>query len=181
MSVEEAILGGVLPPPLCEYAAQVTAERLDRMLSHGEGVRKGEDPHHVHQMRVWSRRSRAALEIFQVCFAGKAFLELEREVKATADALGEARDLDVMIDNLAARAAKLPASQRGGVESFADRLRAQRESRQEAVAAAVSSLESHDLAQRFRDLARQEEAIRSGQEDERGKSQRKGKRVRKNG
>ena len=141
------------PPKLCEYAAEVTAQRLDRMLSHVDGVRKAEDNEPVHQMRVWSRRSRAALEIFRVCFKGRAFAEVEREVKAATDALSEARDLDVMIENLQDRAMKLPASQRPGIDSFIDALRAQREARQKAVAQAVTDLESHNLAQRFRDLA----------------------------
>src|SRR5947209_1819290 len=96
------------PPQLCEYAAAVTAERIEKMLSYADEVRKADDPEAVHQMRVWSRRSRAALEIFRVCFSGRAFAEVEREVKVATDALSEARDLDVMIENLEARAAKLP-------------------------------------------------------------------------
>jgi CHAD domain-containing protein len=145
--------GMPVPPRLCDFAAEVTAQRLDKMLSHVEGVRKAEDTEAVHQMRVWSRRSRAALEIFRVCFTGRAFAEVEREVKAATDALSEARDLDVMIENLEDRAAKLPASRRGGIQSFVDLLRAQREARQHAVAQAVTDLESHNLAQRFRELA----------------------------
>lgn len=141
------------PPHLCDYAADVTADRLDRMLSHIDGVRKAEALEPVHQMRVWSRRSRAALEIFRVCFQGREFSEVEREVKATTDALSEARDLDVMIENLEARAAKLSASQRVGIDSFVVRLRAKREAGQAAVAGTVTELESHNLAQRFRDLA----------------------------
>ncbi len=140
-------------PGLCEYAASVSAERLDRMLSHIDGVRKGEEAAPVHQMRVWSRRTRAALEIFHVCFDTKAFAELEREVKAATDALSEARDLDVMIADLTARGEKLPASQRTGIESFIERLRKKRETLQKSVAAAVTDLEIHDLARRFKELA----------------------------
>jgi len=152
------------PPQLCDYAVEVTAERLDRMLSHVDGVRMAKDPEPVHQMRVWSRRSRAALEIFKVCFTAPTFAEVEREVKAATDALSEARDLDVMVENLEARASKLAESERAGIESFIRRLRDQRESRQQAVAAAVTDLESHHLAQRFRALAKtcaetREEAI----------------------
>jgi CHAD domain-containing protein len=149
-------------PDLCDYAAAVTAERLDRMLTHIDGVRKGDSPGPVHQMRVWSRRSRAALEIFRVCFTGRAFAEIEREVKAATDALSEARDLDVMIENLLARSARLPASQRAGIESFVARLKEQREARQDAVARAVTDLESHHLAQRFRDLTDKSAAERAG-------------------
>lgn len=173
------------PPKLCDYAADVTAERLNRMLSHIDGVRKGDDPEPVHQMRVWSRRSRAALEIFHVCFNGRAFAEVEREVKAATDALSEARDLDVMIENLQARAAKLPVSHRTGIESFVARLRDKRESLQMAVAAAVTDLESHNLAQRFRDLAEKAAERKTGGAQEAShpgpKARRNGKRSRRNG
>ena len=174
------------PPQLCEYAAAVTSERLDRMLSHIEGVRKGDAPEPVHQMRVWSRRSRAALEIFRVCFAGREFTELEREVKTAADALGEARDLDVMILNLRARAEKLPASQRTGIEAFAARLQGRREELQTVVAAAVTNLESHNLAEQFRDLAekaaeRKAVAALEAASSPKQKVRRNGKRERHNG
>ncbi len=141
------------PPKLCDYAVEVTLERLGRMLSHIEGVRKGDAPGPVHQMRVWSRRTRAALEIFHVCFDTKAFAEVERAVKSATDALSEARDLDVMIENLKSRAEKLPASHRTGIESFVERLQEQRDGLQTAVATAVTDLESRDLGQHFRDLA----------------------------
>ena len=150
---DEDNTGRTPPPPLREYAAEVTAQRLDRMLSHIDGVRKAEDTVPVHQMRVWSRRTRAALEIFRVCFAGRAFAELEREVKSAADALSEARDLDVMIENLRKRAERLPETQRAGIESFVKRLSEQRDARQDAVAKAVTDLESHNLVQRFHEIA----------------------------
>lgn len=159
---DEAGAAHAAAPDLCDYAAAVTAERLDRMLSHIDGVRKGESPEPVHQMRVWSRRSRAALEIFRVCFTGPAFAEVEREVKAATDALSEARDLDVMIENLLARSERLAASQRAGIESFMARLKDQREARQAAVAHAVTDLESHHLAQRFRDLTDRSAADKAG-------------------
>ena len=153
MSAEVDISGSAAPPRLSEYAVQVTAQRIDRVLSHIDGVRVGTENMPVHQMRVWSRRSRAAFEIFRVCFPGREFTELEREVKAAADALGEARDLDVMILNLRARAEKLPASHRTGIEAFVDRLQDQREALQMAVSSAVTNLESHNLAEQFRSLA----------------------------
>lgn len=139
-------------PRLCEFAGEMTAQRLDKMISFIEGVRKAEDIEAVHQMRVWSRRSRAALEMFRVCFKDSAFVEVEREVKAATDALSEARDLDVMTENLENRAEKLPVSQRAGVEAMVSELRKMRDDRQQTVAKAVTDLESHNLAQHFREL-----------------------------
>lgn len=144
--------GGGTPLALCDYASKVTTERLERMLSHVDGVRKGDEAAPIHQMRVWSRRSRAALEIFRVCFESRAFAEIERAVKSATDALGEARDLDVMAENLEARAAKLPAAQRTGIEAIVERLRERRKSLQSGVAKAITELEAQDLLARFHAL-----------------------------
>src|SRR5579871_6263094 len=114
------------PPRLYEFAVETTGHRLDTMLSFLEGVRQGEAMEPVHQMRVWSRRTRAALEIFRLCFTGREFARLEREIKRAADAVGAARDLDVMIDTMTQRQETLPVEQRPGLDVFISRLRAQR-------------------------------------------------------
>jgi CHAD domain-containing protein len=137
------------PPTLHAYAVEAIATRLERMLSHLEGVRKSEELEPVHQMRVWSRRTRAALEVFEGCFPRKAFASIEREVKAAADALGEARDLDVMIESLSHRAEALPVAQRTGLESFVQKLKANRAARQMAVTQAIERLERQDLKLHF--------------------------------
>jgi CHAD domain-containing protein len=163
---EETERSGAMPD-LCSYGAEVTAERLDKMLTHLDGVRKAEEIEPVHQMRVWSRRSRAALEIFEICFPARGFREIEREVKAATDALSEARDLDVMVENLEQRAAKLPMKQRAGILSFVARLKDQREKRQKSVIDAVNNLESHNLSQQFRDLVAKAAAAKAHESEER--------------
>ena len=140
-------------PSLTEYAERVTAERLEKLTSLAEDVRKNEETEPVHQMRVWSRRTRAALEIFEGCFPGKAFREIEREVKSITAALGEARDLDVMIENLGKRAEALPPTQRAGLESFVERLREKRAQGQTDVADAVTRFEAKDPRARFAAVA----------------------------
>ena len=54
----------------------------------------------VHDMRVATRRLRAALEIFEPCFPPKEFRAALARVKQIADALGERRDRDVAIATL---------------------------------------------------------------------------------
>src|SRR5947209_980612 len=87
-------------PTFRQYGAQVIGESLDRMLSHAADVRERTDIEALHDMRVASRRLRAAINVFAPAFPGPRFAKLERDVKAVTDALGEARDLDVMIDAL---------------------------------------------------------------------------------
>ena len=59
------------------------------------------DIERLHDMRVATRRLRAALEIFEAVFPKREFKRVLREVKALADALGERRDRDVTIEALA--------------------------------------------------------------------------------
>lgn len=146
------------PPAVSEYAVTVLSERLNRMLSHLEGVKQGETTEPVHQMRVWSRRTRAALDIFQACFPGKEYAVIEREVKKVTGALGEARDLDVMISTLRERMEGLPEEQRPGVDAFVGTLKAQRKAKQRPVEKITTQLEHHDLAARFAALAERVQA-----------------------
>ena len=75
------------------------------------------DIERVHDMRVASRRLRAVLEIFAVCFPESEYKGVLKDVKALADALGERRDPDVHIAALDALARALTPAQRGGREA----------------------------------------------------------------
>ena len=144
-------------PDFCDYGTGILEQRLKKLLSHAEGARSGSDTEAIHQMRVWSRRSRAALDVFGGCFTGHAANALacmEREVKNVTGALGEARDLDVMMETLRVRAESLPPEQQAGVESFLAHLRAQRDERQQAVTYAVTRLEKRRLGRVLRHAAR---------------------------
>ena len=59
-----------------------------------------DDVERVHDMRVATRRLRAALEVFEPCFPRKRHRKALKKVKALADALGERRDRDVEIELL---------------------------------------------------------------------------------
>ncbi len=146
-------MSDVEPPTLREYAVQSIQPRLARMLSHLDGAKKGDETEPIKQMRVWSRRTRAALEVFHDCFDDKGFRRLEREIKTVTGALGTARDLDVMIENLTQREAGLPPNQRSGIASFIANLQEEREAAQQAVRATVGDLENQDLMAQFEAVA----------------------------
>ena len=71
-----------------------------RSSSTRDGVLDIGDVERVHDMRVATRRLRAAMEVFEPCFPRKRFRKALKEVKALADALGERRDRDVEIEFL---------------------------------------------------------------------------------
>ncbi len=55
------------------------------------------DVEHVHRLRVATRRSRAALDLFADCLPGREFRRLRRELRRIRQAAGDARDADVFL------------------------------------------------------------------------------------
>jgi triphosphatase len=94
--------------PLFDLAQARIDQQVAALSAHEAGVRSGDDPEDVHQMRVATRRLRAALRLFQPVLPPTA-PDLRRELAWIADILGEARDLDVQIDSLARAAGDLQA------------------------------------------------------------------------
>ena len=62
-----------------DAAERVLAERLDALVEHEAGTRAGEDPEELHDMRVASRRLRAAVDAFAGCYHGKQFKQIARQ------------------------------------------------------------------------------------------------------
>src|SRR4029079_14292217 len=92
-----------------EVAARVVEVRCRELADHSAGVLDTSDIENVHDMRVASRRLRAALEVFMPCFPAKPAKSVLEEVKALAAALGERRDAAVAIPTLDSFAAAMPA------------------------------------------------------------------------
>ena len=65
----------------------------------------------VHQLRVFSRRAAAALEIFEDWLPPRRGRWVAKQVKKIRRAAGEARDLDVLLMRWAPSASQLPAAQ----------------------------------------------------------------------
>ncbi len=111
--------------PYGEVAARVLEVRCQELIDHSENVLDTSDIERVHSMRVATRRLRAAIEIFRPCFPKAEGRRTLNEIKALADALGERRDRDVAVDALESFAAAMPAPDRPGIRSLADRFRAE--------------------------------------------------------
>jgi|SRR5579871_3666519 len=141
------------PSDLCKYAKQMIEERLHKMLGQVDDVRRSEETEPVHKMRVASRRARAALDIFDVCFADSDYARDERQVKKVTHVLSEARDVDVMREKLADHLRELPQEQRSGLQSYIDQLQRRREQAQKTVDKALRRLESYDLEAHIKALS----------------------------
>jgi len=135
--------------PFRAFGADLITQRIARMATYTRAVRRGNDPDAVHDMRVASRRLRAALSVFEGAFDTPAYAKLEREIRLVTRALSRARDLDVMIGGLQRDAAALPGSQRGAVGDLIRELSADRRNAQGEVVAALDRLVKFDPAAAF--------------------------------
>lgn len=113
--------------PYAAAAARVVSVRAEEVVEHAGGVLDVGEIERVHDMRVATRRLRAALEVFRPCFPRDEFKAALREVKAIADALGERRDRDVTIAALEDFGEALAAPDRPGIESLVAKLRTEQQ------------------------------------------------------
>src|SRR3954462_4374086 len=135
--------------PFAEAAAATVAVRAEELFEHSAGVLDTSDIERVHDMRVASRRLRGGLEVYAPCCPKAQFTPLLREVKDLADALGERRDPDVLLDRLATLEAVLPKANTPGIEAFAAPIREEQERGNATLAAALEHAERTNLAGRL--------------------------------
>jgi triphosphatase len=112
---------------LGEAGRKVLRMHLARMLHFEAGTRSGEDSEDLHKMRVATRRMRAAWRVFDGAYQRKFQRRSVRELRSTARLLGEVRDIDVLLEGLAAYTAKLTTPGREAVEPLRSTWRRQRE------------------------------------------------------
>jgi CHAD domain-containing protein len=152
MAKPRDVLGLRCEEPFGTVAAQVVSVRADELLEHSEGVLDTSEIERLHDMRVASRRLRAAMEVFEPCFPRKRFRAALKEVKAIADALGERRDRDVSIIALETFAAALEAPDRRGVAATVDQLRKEQSLANERLAPFVDRRRLTDLRDGIEEL-----------------------------
>ena len=121
-----------------DAAAKIVSVRGAELAEHAQGVLDTGDIERVHDMRVATRRLRAALEIFEPCFPEKAYGQALTGVKRLADALGERRDRDVAIAALHSFNDQMAAPDRRGIGSLIEQLRGEQEKANEGLAPLVS-------------------------------------------
>ena len=137
-----------------DAAAAAVKVRAAEVFSRSAGVLDTGDIERVHDMRVSTRRLRAALEVFAPCFPSTEHKQVLREVKALADALGERRDPDVAIAALEGVAAELTQADRPGIESLVSELRGRQQAGNEEVSRALEAARDGHLEERLGGLAR---------------------------
>jgi CHAD domain-containing protein len=106
-------LGG---EPIAEAARRLLRRFFDKLLAREDAVLKDEDSEDVHQMRVATRRLRAALQILTSVFEPKLIRRYRKGLRRIAGALGAVRDGDVFLEHIETYRAGLPEHERAQIE-----------------------------------------------------------------
>ncbi len=120
-------------------------QRLQKFLEYPEEVLKHEDVEAVHKMRVASRRLRATLDAFESCCRPRPFRRVYRRVTEAADALGAARDTDVMLQYLQENLEQASGEARAGVQWLLDILQGFRREKQRELEHFLKGLDEDSL------------------------------------
>jgi CHAD domain-containing protein len=144
--------------PFGDAAARVVEVRAREVFEQSDGVLDVDDIERLHDMRVATRRLRAAMEVFEACFPRRPHRKALKRVKALADALGERRDRDVAIDFLEGLVAETPERDRAALAELIAGLREEQRDANEALVPYLKQKRLRKLRRRLLELA---EAARS--------------------
>lgn len=139
-------------------AARAVEVRAEEVFEQAEGVLDLDDIERVHDMRVATRRLRAALEVFEACFPRKRHRKALKRVKALADALGGRRDLDVEIEQLQGLGDAIAEEDADALAALIGELRGRQRQANDDLAPFVAAKRLKKLRRRLAKLAKEAKA-----------------------
>jgi CHAD domain-containing protein len=137
---------------LGEAGRKVLRMHLARMLAFEAGTRSGEDIEDLHKMRVATRRMRAAWRVFDGAYRPKVQRRYVAELRSIASALGEVRDIDVLLEHLDGHIARLPAAGQEAMEPLRGAWRRQREVARGRLMARLDSKQYREFVEDYLDF-----------------------------
>ena len=130
-------------------ARQIIMGYFCQMMSYKEGAKDGTDIEFVHEMRVTSRRLRAAMDSFADCFPEKAFKKHYKRVKAITRTMGSVRDLDVLITRFQRELDTLSEVEQTDIRGLIEHLQCQREEARKPMLILFAKLEETNFETKF--------------------------------
>lgn len=106
---------------------------------------EGSDPEGVHDMRVASRRVRAAMDVAVDAFPSSWYAPLHKTAKRITNELGEVRDRDVQIAYFAEYREGCDAGDRPGVDALIARLTGEQSAARESMLVFLARLEERGV------------------------------------
>ena len=146
----EPKIRGISPDETLEVCArQIIVNYFHLMMSYKEGAKAGSDIEFVHEMRVTSRRLRAAMDNFAACFPEKPFKKHYKKVKSITQTLGAVRDLDVLIARFEKELVTLPEVEQTDIRRLIEHLQQEREDARKPMLTLFAKLEETSFETEF--------------------------------
>ena len=130
-------------------ARQIIVDYFHKMMSYKEGAKDGTDIEFVHDMRVTSRRLRAAMDNFAGCFQEKPFKKHYKKIKAITRTMGSVRDLDVLIARFQRELGTLSEVEQVDIRRLIEHLQHEREEARKPMLMLFAELEAADFETEF--------------------------------
>jgi CHAD domain-containing protein len=128
-----------LPSTSLEQLRPYLREQYARMLAHDPGVRVGNDPEDLHQLRVATRRLRSVLKTAEPILDRTWVAGIRDELAWLGGELGAVRDLDVLIPYLREEAVSLDSADRRALAPLFKKLEEERAVARQGVLEALRS------------------------------------------
>ena len=146
----EPEIKGIAPDETLEACArQIIVSYFHEMLSYKEGAKEGTDIEFVHDMRVTSRRLRAAMDNFADCFPKKPFKKHYKKIRAITRTMGAVRDLDVLIVHFQNELTNLTEVEQADLRGLIEHLQRKRKDAREPMLMLFEELEETDFETEF--------------------------------
>ena len=138
--------------PMSEAGRKVLYLHFTRMLANEAGTRSGENIEALHDMRVATRRMRAAYALFLPYFDENVLRPFGKGLRRAGRTLGAVRDLDVLLDKARAYQAEAPMSGEGTLEPLLAHWETTREVDRRRMLEYLDSGAYRDFTARFTEL-----------------------------
>jgi len=134
---------------LAEAGRKIMSYQFAAMLSHEEATRLGEDIEGLHDMRVATRRLRAAFEVFATAFKPGSLKPHLKGLRSTGRKLGSVRDLDVFMEKSQVYLDSLPDEAKSDLDPLLESWRNQRQSARAEMLEYLDSEDYSDFKRKF--------------------------------
>lgn len=130
-------------------ARLIIAGYCREMMSHKAGAIDGVNIESVHDMRVASRRLRAAMDNFAECFQKETFKKHYKQVRTITRTMGTVRDLDVLIAHFQEELQNLSQVEQSDIQDLIQHLQQKHEEARKPMLILFEELDKSEFESQF--------------------------------
>jgi CHAD domain-containing protein len=130
---------------ISEIANEVFLTQLESIQTHLDGCIAGEDPIHLHDLRVANRRTREAIREFRGLLSEEVFLQYQKDFRWIHKITGEVRDLDVSLAHIPGYLKAMPKEWRPFLNPMQELLEHKRSKAQQLLSKKLRSERVQDI------------------------------------